>query len=551
MAPGNLKNDPRPLADKQFVRNNIETVIRYLSEHNYDQAISPKILHRPTGKDFENILMFLFRQVDPNWESSGKFADDVIQCFKALRYPFNISKTALAAVGSPHTWPALLASLSWLVEILDFGEVTGLCHSEMESAEEYDLAKWPFFSYFRQAYKYFLCGDDERSNVLHEEFMASFEGRHKIVEEQFLQSEGIMKDLKSQLEGEAGVESRIPELELRKRDFQSDKVKWEQFIKQCERNKEVLEAKLKEKDLEYRAREEDLEEAEMKKAKIQKILDNQEVNPVEADRMNQERRQLEESHNRLLEHKDEIQKSIWETDMQVSKLVQEIEQVITGYNHTAKQLRLTQSDKDGIAFNLKLDVFNGAILGCSNTGATQMADVDTIKEALESLNEVAVQKTQQIQTENIEIKLKADENGEEKDAIESEIFFLEQKLTQVESKYQEDKRRLEAELSNRATETELIEEEIHRLQTQITSLKLPVFESEQRLIRLELEFENCVSSHAQYLQETDEDIHNRVEEFVSYKEEVGQTLESMEKYLKSRIEEIGETYQEALTSFAL
>ena len=34
------------------------------------------------------------------------------------RYPFSISKTALVAVGSPHTWPSLLASLIWLVDLL-------------------------------------------------------------------------------------------------------------------------------------------------------------------------------------------------------------------------------------------------------------------------------------------------------------------------------------------------------------------------------------------------------------------------------------------------
>jgi hypothetical protein len=34
--------------------------------------------------------------------------------------PMQISKSALFAVGSPHSWPAVLAALTWLVELLNY-----------------------------------------------------------------------------------------------------------------------------------------------------------------------------------------------------------------------------------------------------------------------------------------------------------------------------------------------------------------------------------------------------------------------------------------------
>ncbi len=46
----------------------------------------------------------------------------VPQLYKRLRYPFQISKSNLSAVGSPHTWPSLLAALTWLVELLNYQE---------------------------------------------------------------------------------------------------------------------------------------------------------------------------------------------------------------------------------------------------------------------------------------------------------------------------------------------------------------------------------------------------------------------------------------------
>ncbi len=47
-----------------------------------------------------------------------KFEDEVSIAFRSLGYPFPISKTGLVAVGSPHTWPALIAAIDWLVDLL-------------------------------------------------------------------------------------------------------------------------------------------------------------------------------------------------------------------------------------------------------------------------------------------------------------------------------------------------------------------------------------------------------------------------------------------------
>lgn len=75
-------------------------------------------------------LQFLLRQVDPHIKAFGKIEDDVPTLFKQLKYPFQISKSALFAVGSPHTWPSLLAALGWLVELLNYSE----------KAEQVDIA---------------------------------------------------------------------------------------------------------------------------------------------------------------------------------------------------------------------------------------------------------------------------------------------------------------------------------------------------------------------------------------------------------------------------
>jgi kinetochore protein NDC80 len=120
--PGGPKQDPRPLASKDYQNSCIRTVISYLSTHNFPAAVSPKTLASPTGKDFCNIITFLFQQFDPTFKIQTKVEDEVPQFFKRLNYPFQISKSALFAVGSPHSWPAVLAAITWLVELLNYIE---------------------------------------------------------------------------------------------------------------------------------------------------------------------------------------------------------------------------------------------------------------------------------------------------------------------------------------------------------------------------------------------------------------------------------------------
>ena len=74
------------------------------SEHGFDRPISPKLLTSPTSKDFYCIVEFLYRQIDPNYVMH-QFEVAIPAIFKSLGYPYPISKTALYAVGSPHTWP--------------------------------------------------------------------------------------------------------------------------------------------------------------------------------------------------------------------------------------------------------------------------------------------------------------------------------------------------------------------------------------------------------------------------------------------------------------
>ena len=77
------RSDPRPITDKGFMNASIRSLLNYLIAHNYDSTISPKILARPSSKDFNNIVTFLLRKVDRNFnDGTIKFEDEVSLAFK-------------------------------------------------------------------------------------------------------------------------------------------------------------------------------------------------------------------------------------------------------------------------------------------------------------------------------------------------------------------------------------------------------------------------------------------------------------------------------------
>eukprot|EP00968_Pinguiococcus_pyrenoidosus_P028422 scaffold7840_cov229-Pinguiococcus_pyrenoidosus.AAC.1 len=199
-------------------------------DHEYGQALSPKILTRPTQRDFQNIVAFLFRQIDPNLPMSAKFEDEVLSMFRALHYPFNISKTSLHAVGSPHTWPHLLASVSWLIELLEYdekvadAEEVALQKAEDESQLVDDgLGEKAFFSYLGRAYTAFLAGEDDKYAQLEEEFVARIHGKNDSAAETLETVKGDIEALKAEIEAVKGRKDLLPELQQRRADLESDK----------------------------------------------------------------------------------------------------------------------------------------------------------------------------------------------------------------------------------------------------------------------------------------------------------------------------------------
>lgn len=186
------KTDSRPVTDKAYQQECIKTLLDFLHQSGYDQPISPKSLTRPSGKDFTSIVTFMLRRVDPNFQDGTmKIEDEISMNFKAMGYPFPVSKTALVAAGSPHTWPTLLAALTWLMERIRCMED---CKPENDDPGQFDSLEElenktdkVFFKYLSAAYTAFLRGDEQMTEQLENALADRFERDDAVIEQEIEQ----------------------------------------------------------------------------------------------------------------------------------------------------------------------------------------------------------------------------------------------------------------------------------------------------------------------------------------------------------------------------
>ena len=303
--------DPRPISDRGYMNNSVRTLLRFLSTEQYDHPLSSKLLTRPTGKDFFNIVKFLFRIVDPNYECTKKMVDEVPLVFKGLGYPFGISKTGLSAVGSPHTWPALLSSLTWLIELLEYDMQAQAAKSqELEKGEGAAEAEHNFYEYLRSAYESFMSGDDKMYQQLEQDLIADGEERDAAVQREIARLRQENEALSAEAHALENSESEVPRLRTILADYRSDLSKFDRLIVQLQAHTKGLQAKRADRMAERDRAQRELDVAEEARVVARQAVEAQELSEEDVKRMAAQRSRLQSELTAASEKKREGIKSL-------------------------------------------------------------------------------------------------------------------------------------------------------------------------------------------------------------------------------------------------
>ena len=292
----------------------IKKLIIYLSQNGYDCTISPKILKAPTSKDFANMFDFLAHQFDPNHKTNPNIVEEVSATMNRLRYPFLISKSALQAIGSPHTWPHLLAVLGWMVELLEYDYAA---NGEEDELHEEDAEKF-FFSYLSRSYEGFLAGEDDEAQQDAE------------LQERFdLRNASVQNDVNTLTEENAAMQAEVEQLQSRqaeraameeRRDAMSGDIgKFEQLIEQLQTHKEMMGKKIDDKKAEVAEREAELEESLREREELELIVSQQDMSVGDVQRLQHDVQQMDDNLRRATEAKARVDKELWDTEVRCGR----------------------------------------------------------------------------------------------------------------------------------------------------------------------------------------------------------------------------------------
>jgi kinetochore protein NDC80 len=364
--------DPRNITDRRFITTSIGLLIEYLSAHSYDHFINPKILSSPSGKDFNNIIQFLFRQIDPNLSCPGKFEDEIISIFKFLKYPFNISKNGLSAVGSPHSWPQLLASLMWILELLEYDEeiandaesplnssdffTQAIQEAEAEAAsgdipstaaaaaaghggmiEEQQTQKI-FFLYLKKAYTSFLSGDDETYHRLEQQLRQYYDHKNYLYVQQMESYQRSNEQLEKEIHVVESRRLRLPQLQQKRKDYQEDQQKFEMLIEQLTKHKEMSQRKQQNRENDLEKISQQIHSLEGEIDILKDTISRQDVSPEDVKKMCEEKEHLQLSLQNTSEQLSQLQKKVWDSEVVLRDKVQNLEESVRLFNSMSEDL---------------------------------------------------------------------------------------------------------------------------------------------------------------------------------------------------------------------
>jgi kinetochore protein NDC80 len=527
------KLDPRPLTDKQYLNECVKTLIKYLTTHGYDNPVSPKTLTTPTSKDFVHIVTFLFRKVDTSLKIVGKMEEEVPQIFKKLKYPFPISRSALYAVGSPHSWPSLLAALTWLTELLNYEEKASEIRENAQDSFECDTSTRDFFDFVGKSYKCFLAGDDGECLHLEQGLELSFREKDREMIEEVERHEREIAGFKGEIGELTAAPTPLEVLQQKKSDLESDISKFQSLITKLKEHKETVEEKAKDKEEELHAKMDDLKRLQAENEDLEEVVSNQSINKEDVQRMAQQRSKLQDILHSLTSQKDSLLDAALEDEANFEKKVEELESTTRLYHVTADRLQLipsTAKHAEGVNFQIKLNE--------RSEKAEEIFNVDMknkLKPALAELRESFLKKTRAVTEEMADLQEKLDASEEKLSEKQEEIAFLENQNKGLEERTQQLKESTDAEISSKNAEIEKMKADVQNLKENAVSA---LSESEANAQALRTEYEELCVSTTLETEMVNKELAAALEALIGHKLHIQQTLKKIDEQTKNYVEDV-------------
>lgn len=435
--PMTIRSDTRPIHEKAYFNSCIKKLFQYLNQNGYEHPIKLKDLAKPSGKDFHSIMTFLMKKIDPNFNSSikRKFEDDVVTAFKILGYPFNISKTALVAAGSPHTWPTLLLALTWLIEVLEGHPGFDILNDDSDDLSNVGEAGVPFvdaetlenrsekafLKYVEISYNSFLSGDDDLSEKLEVDLLQYFEKDNIMIEreiEKIVDDNNMVEEEILQIK-KAGED--LPQRQKTLEELANDIEKFETLIAQLTEHKAALMQKVQDFSLQLKEKEDELERKEAKVNHLRKVVETQEYSKEDIQKLEIEKADMYEKIKQTTKMKENMEDSTLQKALILKGMYDELQKTAEAFNNKISAMFSNEKEASSFMISVKKEFAH------SNEQVVFLGGVD-IKGFLRPLwteeKQLLERKTSQMQREVFDLNEKKEEGDEAVTELQRDIEMI-------------------------------------------------------------------------------------------------------------------------------
>ncbi|XP_042241458.1 kinetochore protein NDC80 homolog isoform X2 [Homarus americanus] len=334
-----IRKETRPINDSAFKSQCIDKILDFLHKNGYEYQVQRRSLLTPSTKDFANIFNFVYRHLDGSYTLPNRIEEEIPRLLKLLHYPVQMPKSSFITVGSPHTWPSVLAMLAWLVDVaVIYESIDPLIYafpSDFDSDVNIPMAK---FSTFAKLVKCEIHSDE--AEKCFEDFQHTLELDEGVRPQDMV----LVQEKQEELENESATLSsgleRLQQLHNHYIQLRNDGEKMTAYCQELQihiSNKDGERSQLESVLSEFKA-EVVLVQGEVERLK--KLQAQQALSVEELARFKNHARDVASFISQLQQEGKDLDTKIWTTEMEVGKAQKSLSNSIRTYNALARQLEL-------------------------------------------------------------------------------------------------------------------------------------------------------------------------------------------------------------------
>lgn len=527
--------DPRNISDKNVMNIMVKRLSEFLIQYGYEGAVAPKILIRPSSKDFLTITTFLFKTIDPNCKLVGKFEEEVVNMFKFLGYPFVIAKSSISAVGSPHAWPSLLAALTWLIELIEYNNRSEDADKQANLDLDYSSSERGFYAYCGKAYGLFITGKDDAFLQLENQFVKSFDDKNVLINDQIEAVDKRNGAIAAEIEQIKNRSEHLPELVAKKKEFQSTLSQFTSLVNELGQVRKQIYDKVENRKAELESVMNGIASLEEKIHGMKVTIQNQDLSPEDVLNLVTERKRLEDANTAATETRQNLQRKIKEMESDLRVRVQALEDSVRVYHSYAEGLKLVPaSARNARGQDLGIDI---DIRAKKREGLLRTEVRNHILPILAQMKAELTETTLELRAE----KMREQEAMDEIEAQRSEILesqsALEAKQRKAEAGYKREKELHDQSAAIHSTELDTMEARLMQLrdtaaeEAKLTATKRRIAEITSLRAARKTEHDRKVAAMKESIMEV-------VVQCADHREMVQQQLEALKSQYASRLQSL-------------